>query len=1088
MGDKLASIVDTVNECLDSLALVAKEGLGELGAALARHDDAAMRLAVDAEGAEKLTSLEVSLARATRNARAGSALGEELDSDAREMVLAWARGVAAKRDLVLAPLLESARAGGAGDAVERAARARVLHGPLVDALSCLASTGDASWLAGDSAAAARARLDLLVWEAGAAALSIPALGPWLWSDSRARQMLIFRRARGTLRERSLAARMLCIAADGMPVEGLPVSGVVMTTRVAQLLASHPEPVVWIPAARALGRLAARVPTIPLQLFRWRASTRAWQRRRAVTALASIPGPAGDWLERDIDALLASDDPWEIGSLGPAIPYLVRERGSLWEPLARRLLAYSDGPHVTWSLVGGLLAVTRAAPADAHTEELLRTARARCLAARPDTPEQALLWQTIRRDTDFLDGFDADPSFPEVLLDRTVRDAVRVGGDAVQHRAASIARSIAATFDGSLQRSASSDHPDDVGHAIASVESCARAAAVGLWQPILAAAGRDSGALDEQLRIVRAHMGEAFSRLLAHEQLTLGLRRAAVRSLGNLVDATTPDGDDPTRSRGRVAAFALGALAESRWAEGAATEELEAFRTPIRDLLWRVSDALHAGRRLTGDHTASLGELAAWWVTCLGGIELLEVLDASAAGTGQVASGVRRIREACAAARLGQDVSSWSSEVLHGLAALGAQDTMLAYAIDRLIGALDTAAASLDPSLERSYALEFLGESVALLGELRRDPVAALGDAWDESAPVVDSRLLDLARTAIETGAPSPVDAGDMWGDEVGPLFRPLVSELVARVVAVRRTRYLAIARADHFGPYRKLRRLGGGGQSEVWLVSRGGSRRYVLKVPNAPLSLNEAQRRTLARLLETEARLLESLHAAKVATFCDYGWEGTTPYLVLEYLIGADLDRYAQVRRLDVAELQPVVRDVCLGLRALHERGIVHRDLKPGNVFLRLHLPRDAEEMFDPAHRDPSLARVSEAVLIDFGIAKLLTDRRGGGPRAAEGTLGFMSPEQASLSDELDGKSDVYGLAATVFTALTGHCLFEEKQVDTAWIIAHALEVPFDNELVIAASRDLPAELITLLRDATSLDPDVRPDVDEFSDRFAALG
>jgi serine/threonine-protein kinase len=338
---------------------------------------------------------------------------------------------------------------------------------------------------------------------------------------------------------------------------------------------------------------------------------------------------------------------------------------------------------------------------------------------------------------------------------------------------------------------------------------------------------------------------------------------------------------------------------------------------------------------------------------------------------------------------------------------------------------------------------------------------------------------------VQTGSPSPVEVAEQWAAPVGPLLRPLVSTVIGRAVSTRRQQALAEEKKDRVGPYTKLRKLGGGGQAEVWLVKREGPRRYVMKIPRSPLTLRPKQRDELKRLLHREARLLESLHEAKVAAFYDHGWDGDTPYLVLQYLIGTDLETYSKIRPLTVKELKPIVRDVCLGLRALHERGIVHRDLKPSNIFLRLQLPREANEIFEPAHRDPKIARLSEAVLIDFGIAALLTDSTAA--EEAEGTIGYLSPEQAQMSDDISGKSDVYGLAAALFTAVTGTHFFAEHSARTAGIIAHALEVPFDNELVAEAAATLPENLVALLRRATSLDPVDRPDVDDFSDEFAEL-
>jgi serine/threonine protein kinase len=207
------------------------------------------------------------------------------------------------------------------------------------------------------------------------------------------------------------------------------------------------------------------------------------------------------------------------------------------------------------------------------------------------------------------------------------------------------------------------------------------------------------------------------------------------------------------------------------------------------------------------------------------------------------------------------------------------------------------------------------------------------------------------------------------------------------------------------------------------------------------------------------------------------------PYLVLNYLVGANLEQYVTVRRMELAELKPVVRDVCLGLRALHERRIVHRDLKPANIFLRLALPVAAEERFQPAHRDAAAVPLVEAVLIDFGIARIVD----GSQSELGGTLGFLSPEQAN-EKAIDTRSDIYSLAATIYWAMTGRCFFEEyASSQPMWILAHAEEDPFENGMVQEHARRLPPKLVELLRAAVARDSRSRPDAWTFAQRFAAL-
>lgn len=1060
MAEQGATIASAVKGFIDELPERSRDQLDVVLDAWQSNDRGTLRGLLGEDHARLLDQLGPQLSRAAETARGGGALGTGIERDTGRVVRAWAERVADDQTLVMAPLFDAARANVPPEFFLRSARARVARGPLLDAIKCLGFAGGAEWLTSEAMATVRARVDLLLWEAGASALCVPELGAWLWHDPIAQRELVTEPARGNLRQRSLAARTLAVAADGMPEDGISISVVAQTSRVARALVSHPESDVWIPAARAMGRLAARVPSIRLQLVRWLDSERTWERRRSVTALASVPGPQGAWIERHLDKLLSSTDPWKLAALGPAVPYLARERVELWEQLASRL--DDAGPAIMWSVTQGLLALVRRERPDGLTESVLRRARAMARRAEPTSVTQAQLLQIIGRDTDFLDGIDPDPAFPDVLLDRAVRDAVRLGPAAAARRARTVARGIGGSFDTSLRAASTTESLAERGHALAAVESCARAAALGLWQPILEAAAEDASDLDRDAVAAQRHMGEVFAGYLALDKLDYALRRTALRALGNLIDAAPLDG------RGRVAAFSLSALAESEWARTVDRKSRTRFRKPVTDVLWRVADSLDVDT--TDGARPRLGPLAAWWAIAVGGAEFLELLQLdSKAEQERVVAGVGAIRAALAAAVGGASVASWSADLSHALRTLGAESTMLGYTLDVLFGALDAAENALSMGLgdEIDFALTYLSEPISSLIVLRRDAAAALSGAG--AANELVSSTLD------EDNAAS-------WASGIGPVLEPIVSRTIGRVIAAQKARVEAAAKKDRIGPYQKIRKLGGGGQGDVWLVRRDGRRRYVVKVPHA--APKESERQLLVDLLEREAKLLEGLHEGKVATYYDYGWDGNTPYLVLQYLIGTDLEGYGAVRLLTVDELQPIVRDVCLGLRALHERGIVHSDLKPSNVFLRLQLPQTADETFTAEHRDPRVARLSEAVLIDFGIARIITDDR---ESDAEGTLGFLSPEQALGESDISSKADVYGLGATVFTALTGRKLFQENKTGAAYLMAHAYERAFDNDAVLAAMATFSGELRELLAEATALDPVERPSVDAFADRFRTL-
>jgi serine/threonine-protein kinase len=263
--------------------------------------------------------------------------------------------------------------------------------------------------------------------------------------------------------------------------------------------------------------------------------------------------------------------------------------------------------------------------------------------------------------------------------------------------------------------------------------------------------------------------------------------------------------------------------------------------------------------------------------------------------------------------------------------------------------------------------------------------------------------------------------------------------------------------------------LGAGGMGHVYDVRhvRTG-RRYALKtmLPDARLSVDALKR------FEREARAASALgHPGIVAVhdFDRHTFEhGSLDFLVMDRLEGETLeDRLRKRGSLEWTEASTIAREIASALAAAHDAGLLHRDVKPANVFLA----RDA--------------RGERAVLLDFGLAKPIDDAvssRITVTGAAVGTPLYMSPEQAR-GDALDVRTDVYGLAATLYEMVTGAPPFLEPTVARAY---HRLLSEPALPASQLAPRPLPAELDALLGAALAKDPDARPsDARAFA---AALG
>jgi serine/threonine-protein kinase len=232
------------------------------------------------------------------------------------------------------------------------------------------------------------------------------------------------------------------------------------------------------------------------------------------------------------------------------------------------------------------------------------------------------------------------------------------------------------------------------------------------------------------------------------------------------------------------------------------------------------------------------------------------------------------------------------------------------------------------------------------------------------------------------------------------------------------------------GRYRLDALLGEGGMGAVYRAHHVAMERKVaVKLLKSHLTNDGVALQRFAREARATMRV-DSPHAVKVLDF------GVTPqndyYMVLEYLDGRSVQReldvdgvFAPLRVLRIAS------QALHALGAAHRGGIVHRDIKPENILLL----RVGD---DPDHTK----------VLDFGVAKLLegaarSDRsalaltQGG---VVFGTPEYMSPEQA-CGRQLDGRSDLYSLAATMFAMLTGTALYNAKNA-LDWLTHHVTVPP----------------------------------------------
>lgn len=286
-----------------------------------RRAGAGPAAALEGEVRSAADRLDESLPALTQSEEGRASLTKLFGKPAGEIVLTWCAASAARGDARMAELLRAAaKKAESRDFAVAAARDRIVEGPLLDALACVPLLGTGDVLALPENAEAGARMEILIWEAGASAISVPDLGKWIFGSAATFEAVIGLPAHGSLRGRVLGARCLEIAVGGMsPMTDPQLVG--RTLQVLQPLLLHPEPLVWVHAARALGRLTGPVEQLEGTLLDWVRGESPLLRQRALTAFASLPADRLGFLASQLVAILESRDEeaWALAAIAAATP-------------------------------------------------------------------------------------------------------------------------------------------------------------------------------------------------------------------------------------------------------------------------------------------------------------------------------------------------------------------------------------------------------------------------------------------------------------------------------------------------------------------------------------------------------------------------------------------------------------------------------------------------------------------------------------------------------------------------------------------------------------------------------------------------
>ena len=262
----------------------------------------------------------------------------------------------------------------------------------------------------------------------------------------------------------------------------------------------------------------------------------------------------------------------------------------------------------------------------------------------------------------------------------------------------------------------------------------------------------------------------------------------------------------------------------------------------------------------------------------------------------------------------------------------------------------------------------------------------------------------------------------------------------------------------HVGGYRLIREIDTDSLGSVYEAEHP---RLHRRVALRTIGTGVARDVSFSRRFLLELRSYTALGHEAIPKLYELAYEGESPYLVTELVAGTTFDSMlADGQRYEPLGIIDLLRPIASALDYAHSRATVHRDVKPANILL---------------------ADDGRTLLTGFGLGTVASFNSGPGstgPVAPD----YVAPERL-VGHEVDGRADVYSLAAVIFEATTGRRPFSSK----SWIetLSRRLYEPPPNVREVAP--DLPPSFATVLQQAMDRDPARRPaTAGELLDRLEA--
>ena len=200
--------------------------------------------------------------------------------------------------------------------------------------------------------------------------------------------------------------------------------------------------------------------------------------------------------------------------------------------------------------------------------------------------------------------------------------------------------------------------------------------------------------------------------------------------------------------------------------------------------------------------------------------------------------------------------------------------------------------------------------------------------------------------------------------------------------------------------YRATEKIGTGGMADVYkAVDETLGRTVAVKVMHARYAADP----TFAHRFRQEAQAAANLVSPNIVNMYDWGQDGDTYYMVMEYVRGADLKSIIEQKgALPSRKVAEIGAQICSALAAAHGYDIIHRDIKPHNVMVQ---PDGTVKVMDFG-----IARAGNSTMTQTG--------------SVLGTAHYVSPEQAQ-GKTLTNATDLYSLGVVLYEAATGNVPFD---------------------------------------------------------------